>query len=340
MVAATLAAAAVTTAVGINQVGAGSNTASSFVPTTPCRLLDTRAESPVGDRRGALTTAETVTLAVTGAHGNCSIPTGATGFVGNVTIVRPTAAGYLQLFPADAAKPSDGSNLNWVAGQAPTPNQVTVALSDDGRVNMFNFDGNVEVVIDINGYYQAGGSSTTGAVAVGAKGDTGAAGAKGDTGPQGEKGDSGAPGPKGDKGDKGEPGTNASAGHWGLINRNVVGSATAELRSGPFTRSGSTIAGPPNGSNGSLNLSVATAADKVAWGNEVDFAGQPLLSAVTAASLDVYNTGENIGYGGGGVNMPSIAIELVPNMPAVPTATYTSLVWTPVAYSAANAWTH
>jgi len=153
MVAATLAAAAVTTAVGINQVGAGSNTASSFVPTTPCRLLDTRAESPVGDRQGALTTAETVTLTVTGAHGNCSIPAGATGFVGNVTIVRPTASGYLQLFPADATKPSDGSNLNWVAGQAPTPNQVTVALSDDGRVNVFNFDGNVEVVIDINGYY-------------------------------------------------------------------------------------------------------------------------------------------------------------------------------------------
>ena len=153
IIGAAVAGVAVASVAVINQVTAA-NTASSLVPITPCRLLDTRAESPVGEHPGALTTSETATLAVTGAHGNCNIPA-ATGIVANVTIVRPTAPSFLQLYPADSPRPGSGSNLNWVADQEPTPNQVTVGLSADGRVSMFNLAGNVEVIIDIAGYYEA-----------------------------------------------------------------------------------------------------------------------------------------------------------------------------------------
>jgi hypothetical protein len=56
------------------------------------------------------------------------------------------------MFPADAPLPN-ASNLNWSAGQAPTPNAVTVDLSADGNVNVFNERGTVNVIIDIAGYY-------------------------------------------------------------------------------------------------------------------------------------------------------------------------------------------
>ena len=99
-----------------------------------------------------------MTLNVVGTHGNCTIPSGATGIVANVTIDLPTAAGFLTLFPADAASPL-ASNLNWVAGQAPTPNQVSVALSASGAINVFNNAGTVEVIIDITAFLSPGGGA-------------------------------------------------------------------------------------------------------------------------------------------------------------------------------------
>jgi hypothetical protein len=90
---------------------------------------------------------------VHGANGNCTIPVGATSIAANVTITEPTSDGFLSVFPADAPLPN-ASNLNWSAGQAPTPNAVTVDLSTDGRVKVFNERGTVNVIIDIVGYYE------------------------------------------------------------------------------------------------------------------------------------------------------------------------------------------
>src|SRR3954447_16845907 len=55
--------------------------------------------------------------------------------------------------------------------------------------------------------------------------------------------------------------------NWGIVNRNVIGAADAQLRSGPA---------PAPFGIGSLNLSVATGADKIAYGNEVDYRGDRL----------------------------------------------------------------
>ena len=55
--------------------------------------------------------------------------------------------------------------------------------------------------------------------------------------------------------------------NWGIINRNVIGAADAQLRTGP--------AAAPFG-KGSLNLSVANNASKISYGNESDFNGQPV----------------------------------------------------------------
>jgi hypothetical protein len=151
--------AAVAVAVGAGGIGIARATVTTgarpvFVSITPCRLVDTRpAPTTVGTRATPLNPAETATFTVHGSNGNCTIPTGAVAIDANVTITAPTSDGFLTMFPADAALPN-ASNLNWTAGQAPTPNAVTVDLSADGKVKVFNERGTVNVIIDIVGYYE------------------------------------------------------------------------------------------------------------------------------------------------------------------------------------------
>ncbi|SFA82688.1 Collagen triple helix repeat-containing protein [Nocardioides alpinus] len=117
-------------------------------------------------------------------------------------------------------------------------------------------------------------------------GDTGASGTNGAQGPQGPKGDQGPQGPKG------ADGTAAYAGpNWSVIDRNVIGAADAALRSGPTSNWSNTMVKPPMGV-GSLGIRTASANDKTAFGNEVDFQGTTLAS-VSSVSFWEYTTGEN-----------------------------------------------
>ncbi len=154
-VAAGLAAATVSVIGLVHDVGAAPNAAPSvFVPIVPCRLADTRAGTDnVGTRSTAVGPAQTVPFAVWGANGNCAIPNTATAIATNVTAVGPTADSYLTVFPADANPRPTASNLNVTSISPPTPNQVTVALSAAGSIAVYNNGGNVNVIIDIVGYY-------------------------------------------------------------------------------------------------------------------------------------------------------------------------------------------
>ncbi len=160
-VAAVLGAASVA-AVGLVQyVTAASGSPSSFVPITPCRLVDTRpGDDHVGARPTAIGANEVVTLAVWGTNGNCTIPTTATGIATNTTAVNPTAGSFLTVYPADANPRPKASNLDYLAGSPPTPNEVTVGLSAAGAIDVYNLAGTVDVIVDIVGYYQrASGAS-------------------------------------------------------------------------------------------------------------------------------------------------------------------------------------
>lgn len=145
---------AATTAFGvIGGVRAASPGApSSFVPITPCRMVDTRATETVGTRSTPIGPSQAVTFNVWGTNGNCTIPNTAVGIVTNTTAVNPTDSSFLTVWPADASQPLT-SNLNWIPTSPPTPNQVTVGLSATGAVNVFNKHGSVDVIIDIVGYY-------------------------------------------------------------------------------------------------------------------------------------------------------------------------------------------
>jgi hypothetical protein len=172
---------------------------------------------------------------------------------------------------------------------------------------------------------------------------TGTAGAPGQQGPQGAqgaqgpKGDTGATGPQGPQGPQG---TNAVyvGPNWGVITRNTIGSPVADLRAGPFGSFGHTGAGaaPPFGT-GSLGMAVAddSVADppggntnrqeKVSFGNEVDFFGNP-VAGLTALGYRVFQTGEDNDIGIN--NMPNITFEIDPNLNST-ASNYSSLVCIP-----------
>jgi hypothetical protein len=151
--------AAVAVTLGASSVGIASATLTSgertsFVPITPCRLFDTRpGVDNVGPRSTPLGPLETFTVTARGSTGNCTIPTAATGLVTNITAVGPTAPTFLTLWPTGAQQPFT-SNLNPTPGSPPTPNAVTVDLSESGQFSVFNAQGSVNVFADIVGYYE------------------------------------------------------------------------------------------------------------------------------------------------------------------------------------------
>lgn len=153
---------------------------STFVPVTPCRLFDLRpGDENVGPRSTPLRADETYEQQVAGSNGDCELPNDISGVALNVTIVRPTAASNLTIYPSDVSRPT-ASNLNWVAGQAATPNKVDVKVSAGGAIDLYNRFGDVFVLADVTGYYTTDGldrieqrlsALESGATMVGGSGD-------------------------------------------------------------------------------------------------------------------------------------------------------------------------
>ncbi|QFR02822.1 hypothetical protein F9278_26285 [Streptomyces phaeolivaceus] len=134
--------------------------------------------------------------------------------------------------------------------------------------------------------------------------------------------------------------------HWGVITRNTIGSPVAELRNGPFGSFDAPSAAqrPPYG-RGSLGIAVAdksttlaTPSEKVDFGNEIDFYGKS-VAGLQEVGFHVFQTGENVGYGGGQPNMPNIRFEIDPNLAAPNDGiNYSTLVWVPPASPVTNRW--
>lgn len=131
-------------------------TSTGYSPLAPARLLDTRAGSPTIDGQfngtGALGRNATLSLTVTGRGG---VPVGAGSVVLNVTAVEPTVSGYLTVYPTGSSLPN-ASNLNFVAGQV-VANAVVAEVGTGGRVDIYNFNGTTDVVVDVVGWMPAVG---------------------------------------------------------------------------------------------------------------------------------------------------------------------------------------
>ncbi|HEX5406692.1 MAG TPA: hypothetical protein VFX16_30835 [Pseudonocardiaceae bacterium] len=111
-------------------------------PTTPTRLLDTRAGI------GALGPDGVTALQVAGVAG---IPTDATSVVLNVPGVAPTQSTFITVYPDGTTRPAT-SDLNVGAGRT-VPNLVVVPIGANGEVDFYNHIGQTNVVADVAGYF-------------------------------------------------------------------------------------------------------------------------------------------------------------------------------------------
>ena len=170
----------------------GSSLASSFVPMTPVRMVDTRSDL------GLVSLVDGVEQRVTVV--GSLVPLGATAVSLTVTAVDAGAAGFVSVRAGDATGVPSTSNLNVERGGT-IASSVVVKLPTVGDHTgtikvLFDAMGettaSTDVLIDVIGYYEL---SSTGA---------------GATGPAGPQGEPGPVGPPGLDGPQGEPGVDAT----------------------------------------------------------------------------------------------------------------------------------
>lgn len=68
-----------------------------------------------------------------------------------MTVTNTTAGSYLTAYPAGVTRPT-ASDIDWRAGET-LPNLVVVAVGSGGVVDLYNYVGNADVVVDVEGYY-------------------------------------------------------------------------------------------------------------------------------------------------------------------------------------------
>lgn len=126
---------------------------------TPCRLVDTRNVAR------PLAAGETRTFQASlyppsnqgGSSSSCGVPANASAVTLNVTVVYPSAPGYLTVFPSNRNAPL-ASSLNYGAG-AIVGNEILapLATSSDGfyaYFSLYSFAA-ADVVVDVAGYFSA-----------------------------------------------------------------------------------------------------------------------------------------------------------------------------------------
>ncbi|WP_433930849.1 hypothetical protein [Curtobacterium flaccumfaciens] len=128
--------------------------AGGFVPVAGKRIVDTR--SGLGAPKALLAPGTSVDIQVTGANG---VPDGASGAVVNLIPINSTASdGYLTPYATGATRPSNALHY---APSVNTSIQAQVQLSSSGKMTIYNGSSTISLVIDLQGYFTAAG--TTGA---------------------------------------------------------------------------------------------------------------------------------------------------------------------------------
>lgn len=69
----------------------------------------------------------------------------------NVTVTEPSAGGWLTVFPAGTTRPL-ASSINFVPGQT-IANAVVAKVGTGGQVDIYNFQGNTHVIVDVQGWF-------------------------------------------------------------------------------------------------------------------------------------------------------------------------------------------
>ena len=137
---------------------ANASSAAQFTPVVPSRICNTQKGTPGTSgcqSPGTVGAGQTLNIFVDGAGG---IPTLGGGnapvaIVVNVTVVNATTTTYATVFPGPAgAGVPNASDLN-VPNFEPVTNLVVVEVGSDGTINLYNAKGNVNLIVDVIGYY-------------------------------------------------------------------------------------------------------------------------------------------------------------------------------------------
>jgi hypothetical protein len=132
-----------------------------YKPVSPTRICDTRpANASVspnpcngnGSGAGTLGPDSGAVLTLPG------LPAGTTAVVLNVTVTDTTAASFLDIWPDGQPLPNT-SDLDWTAGKT-VANLVEVTVGSASGIDLYNLDGNADVVIDFQGYVGPAGAGT------------------------------------------------------------------------------------------------------------------------------------------------------------------------------------
>jgi hypothetical protein len=118
-----------------------------YHPITPCRAVDTRFGNG-----GILAAQGDRTFAVQGV---CGVPTGAKAVSLNVTVVGTNGGGFLTLYPSNVAKPSV-STINFLQGDT-VANGAILPLGTTNGADLRIYagtTGSVNVILDVNGYFE------------------------------------------------------------------------------------------------------------------------------------------------------------------------------------------
>jgi hypothetical protein len=89
-------------------------------------------------------------------HGACGIPSTAKALAANVTVTQPTLAGYVSVFPADAAS-TEATVVHFNAGRTRAATTI-IKLSGNGTGHArleatVPTGGTTHVIIDVSGYF-------------------------------------------------------------------------------------------------------------------------------------------------------------------------------------------
>lgn len=129
-------------------------TASLFIPITPCRIADTR--NAVGPFGGPALPAQSSRVFII-PNSACNIPATASAYSLNIAVVPRGLLGYLTAYPAGQPAPLVAT-LNSIDGRVKS-NAAIVPAGPGGAIGIFVTDA-TDVIIDINGYFVPNNSPT------------------------------------------------------------------------------------------------------------------------------------------------------------------------------------
>jgi endosialidase-like protein len=123
-----------------------------FVGITPCRVADTRGNGFTGQYGPPALTPVGRNMVIAG---QCGIPVDAQAVSFNFSAVNVAAAGFFVAYPAGGAFPAVAT-MTYNQNTPNLSNAAVVPLGTGGAITVVAAVTNIDLVVDINGYYQPG----------------------------------------------------------------------------------------------------------------------------------------------------------------------------------------